>query len=71
MTQELRALWEQQPDDPDPEVDLGYQVDPLTMIDGADRGDQVIFLPAEEQQLQNDEFIVTRRDTPVSLAEWR
>ncbi|WP_276261501.1 hypothetical protein [Haloglomus litoreum] len=70
MTAALRTLWEEQPTNPDLEADLGYQLDPLMIIDGPDHGGQVILLPAEEEQLHDDEFIVADAETLVSLADW-
>lgn len=70
MTAALRTLWEEQPTNPDLEDDLGYQLDPLMIVDGADHGGQVILLPAEEEQLLDDEFIVADAETLVSLADW-
>lgn len=71
MTAALRKLWETQPTDPDLEADLGYQLEPLMAINGTEHGDQVVFLPAEEAQLMDDEFLVTDSDVVVSLSEWR
>jgi hypothetical protein len=71
MTAALRELWEDQPTDPDMETDLGYRLDPLMAIEGSEHGDQIILLPAEEEQLMADEFLVTDSDVMVSLSDWR
>jgi hypothetical protein len=71
VTGATRSAWERLPTDPDPAEDLGYPNEPLLVIDAPERGDQRIFLPAEEEQLLDDEFIVADGDSIVSLDELR
>lgn len=71
MSGSLRTLWEEQPTNPDMESDLGYRFDPLVTIDGIEHGGQYIVLPAEEEQLHNDEFMITDEEGIVSLSERR
>lgn len=71
MNGSLRAVWDEVPTDPDPEADLGYRTEPLMVIDGPEQGDQLIFLPAEEAQLADDEFMVADTDCVVPLEDSR
>jgi hypothetical protein len=62
--------WETVPMDPDPEDDLGY--DPLewdvVSTDTAGR-EQLLFLPADEDALHEDAFIVADADAVCDLVE--
>lgn len=49
--------WEDLPDDPHPADDLGYEMEELTVIESA-TDSKYIFLPADESQLGEEEFIV-------------
>lgn len=71
MTGVTRSAWERVPTDPDPEEDLGYSAEPLLAIDAPERGGQRIFLPAEDEQLLDDEFIVADEDSVVELDDRR
>lgn len=44
--------------DPDPYRDLGYQTTDWQRISAADGSDQLVFLPADEEQLLEDAFII-------------
>lgn len=70
MSSFSRSLWENVPSNPDLEADLGYQTEPLTVIQVSENDSQIIILPREESQLEEDEFIVTDSDTVESLDEW-
>lgn len=70
MSTPTRALWENVPTNPDPEQDLGYGTEPLTVINTPEWDGQVIFLPREECQLAEDEFLVADAETVASLDEW-
>lgn len=49
--------WEAVPDDPDPEANLGYRDEPLTVVRSA-TDSQFVFLPEHEPQVGEEEFIV-------------
>lgn len=56
MTQED---WETLPMDPDPEEDLGYEPLEWDVVSAqSNNRDQLLFLPADEDALRNDAFIV-------------
>lgn len=61
MSVPSRSQWENVAPDPDPERDLGYGTEPLTAIRTPEHTGQLILLPHEEQQLEDDEFIVVDR----------
>ena len=63
---EFRQEWERVSDDPDPETDLGYQMEELTVIESA-TDSKYIFLPADESQLGDEEFIVVGEQTLSEL----
>lgn len=60
--------WETVPDDPDPEEDLGYEMEELTVIESA-TDSKYIFLPADESQLGDEEFIVAEGDVLCDLTQ--
>lgn len=64
--------WEAVPMDPDPESDLGY--DPIEWdVVSTDTGGrkQLLFLPADEDALRSDAFIVAERDAVADVVENR
>ncbi|MCL9814023.1 hypothetical protein [Natranaeroarchaeum aerophilus] len=64
--------WETVPMDPDPESDLGY--DPIEWdIVSTDTGgrEQLLFLPADEDALRSDAFIVAERSAVTDVVENR
>lgn len=71
MSSSLRETWNDVSSDPDPESDLGYEHDPLTVVHVEEDGGQYIFLPGEESHLTDSEFIVADPDSVDSLDERR
>ncbi|QSG03019.1 hypothetical protein [Natranaeroarchaeum sulfidigenes] len=64
--------WETVPMDPDPESDLGY--DPIDWeVVSTDTGgrEQLLFLPADEDALRSDAFIVAERSAVTDMVENR
>lgn len=43
---------------PDPRADLGYEATDWERISTADASDQLVFLPAEEEMLLRDAFLI-------------
>lgn len=65
-----RAEWEQQPDDPDPERDLGYEIVELRSVEARSGGEQhLLFLPEDEEMLRSEAFIVADPDTVLQLED--
>ncbi|WP_135302758.1 hypothetical protein [Haloarcula amylovorans] len=60
--------WDEVPDDPDPHENLGYELAELTVIQ-SETDDRYVFLPAEEDQLLEEAFIVADEDALVELEE--
>ena len=59
MSTTSREDWEQLRTDPDPESDLGYQSHDWEVLSvDAEDGARQLFLPADEDQLRDDAFIV-------------
>jgi len=67
----LPAVWRDQPVDPDPEADLGYELIAWEKINVVDDPDQVIFLPDSEEQLRDDAFIVSSESAVCDLTDER
>lgn len=63
--------WERLPLDPDLERDLGYQVADWEPITTANDDGQLVYLPAEEDLLRQDAFIVVDRDDQIDLIDER
>jgi hypothetical protein len=61
-----RAEWVNLPHDPEPEA-LGYEAHDWESFRALDGSDQVMFLPAEESALRDDEFIVVDEDSLLEL----
>ncbi|WP_276271735.1 hypothetical protein [Haloarcula litorea] len=60
--------WEEVPDDPDPHENLDYELQDLTVIQ-SEADDNYVFLPAEEDHLLEEAFIVASEDSVVDLRE--
>lgn len=58
--------WKEVPEDPDPNTDLGYEIEELTVIESS-ADSQYIFLPEQDSQFKNEEFIVASEDSLRSL----
>lgn len=54
--------WEEVPEDPDPESDLGYEMADLVMFETQDDTDQVMFLEGHEELLEGAFVVVSRDD---------
>lgn len=65
------VAWERVPLDPDLERDLGYRITDWDPITTANDDDQLVYLPAEEDLLRKDAFIVAARDDHVELLDER
>jgi len=70
-TGSVPSAWADEPVDPDPYDDLGYESVPWERISVVDDSDRVIFLPDSEEQLKNDAFIVTATSAVCDLSEKR
>jgi hypothetical protein len=62
-----RERWESLAGDPDEEGDLGYTVRDWEQFSTLDETDQVMFLPADESEIQDAAFIVAESDAHVDL----
>lgn len=49
--------WGDVPEDPDPNRDLGYEIEELTVIESSADA-RYIFLPEHDSQFRDEEFIV-------------
>jgi len=58
MTQNASIDWSSVPADPDPHADLGYDLLDLEVFEPENGTGEVVFLPAEEDLLREDAFIV-------------
>jgi len=58
--------WQSVPDDPDPCSDLGYEMEELKVIE-SETNSQYIFLPEDEQHLDEEEFIIVHSDALCQL----
>lgn len=69
-TPTTHAEWERQPDDPDPERDLGYRIIELRSVEARSGGkEHLLFLPEDEEMLRSEAFIVADPDTVLQLEE--
>ncbi|MFC6976844.1 hypothetical protein ACFQL1_22480 [Halomicroarcula sp. GCM10025709] len=58
--------WQEIPEDPDPNQDLGYEMEELTVIESS-ADSQLIFLPEHDSQFRSEEFIVVSEQSLRSL----
>ena len=49
---------------PDPRTDLGYEAIEWEQFSAADDSDQLVFLPAEEEMLLQDAFVIVAESLP-------
>ena len=62
--------WETLPMDPDPKEDLGYEPLEWDVVSANQSGkDQLLFLPADEDALHQDAFIVADADSVCDVTE--
>jgi len=71
MSSSLPETWQETSSNPDPEDDLGYEHDPLTVVHVEEDGEQYIFLPGEEAHLSDSEFIIADPGCVHSLDDRR
>lgn len=62
-----RHEWEQLPSDPDLAGDLGYSLCEWEEFATLDDSEAVMFLPADEEVLKEDAFVVVAEDAMVDL----
>jgi len=71
MSSSLRERWDRASTDPDPQTDLGYEHDPLTVVRVEEDGEQYIFLPGEEDHLSDAEFLIASPESICDLVDRR
>lgn len=71
MTESLRETWETVPTDPDPVADLDYGFEPLTHVHVEEGNESYIFLPEDEEHLDDAEFIIAMPDSVCRLEDHR
>jgi hypothetical protein len=54
--------WKGLPTDPDPEADLGYRGEPLTVVESSTES-KLVFMPEREPQVGEEEFIVVSEES--------
>lgn len=72
MTSSQRSEWTDQPVDPHPNEDLGYDILPLDIVT-VDNGesDHLVLLPSDEAMLKRDSFIIFPDSMLYSLSDYR
>lgn len=63
--------WEEIASNPDPNEDLGYELQPLTVIAVGKHDEQCMVLPNDSDYLKDDEFLVADPDLICDLHEHR
>lgn len=58
--------WQAVPEDPDPNQDLGYEMEELTVIESS-VDSKYIFLPEHDSQFKSEEFIVVNEGSLRTL----
>ena len=53
----MSTNWQEQPEDPDPKQDLGYDMEDLTVV-RSPTDSHVVFLPPDESNLEDEAFII-------------
>ena len=71
MSSSILDAWKSVPSNPDPETDLGYEHEPLTVVHVEEDEEQYIFLPGEEDHLTDSEFIIASPDSVRDLSVLR
>jgi hypothetical protein len=68
----IRNAWEGVSSDPDLHTDLDYELQPLTVIElGEEKGSKYMFLPGEEDYLNDEEFLIADPGSVCRLDECR
>ncbi|WP_138799169.1 hypothetical protein [Halostella sp. PRR32] len=69
-THPTRSEWAQKAEDPDLEDDLGYELDNWEMVEARNaEGEQLMFLPNDEEMIKDEAFIVAEPDAVCDLVE--
>lgn len=71
MSSPVADAWKQVSPDPDPHLDLGYELKRLTVIHVEEGGEKYLFLPGEQEHIYDDEFIVATPESVSRLDECR
>jgi hypothetical protein len=64
-------MWEEVSSNPDPEEDLGYDLQALSIITVGNEDEQCMVLPTDSDHLENDEFLVADPKLVCDLHERR
>lgn len=65
-----RSEWAKKAEDPDLEDDLGYELDDWEMVEARNaEGEQLMFLPNDEEMIKEEAFIVANPDIVCDLVE--
>jgi hypothetical protein len=67
----IQEDWEAVADDPDPNSDLGYELQPLTVFNIDEAGRKYVFLPGDEEHLEDEEFVVAESGSVCLLDDCR
>lgn len=72
MNSSLTDAWNAVPLDPDPNADLDYEIEPLTILKtGPEADGNYMILPSESEHLTDEEFIVADAGSVCLLDECR
>lgn len=71
MSGSVQEAWEDAADDPDPNRDLGYDLQPLTVFNVDEGGRKYVFLPGDEDHLEDEEFVVAESGSVCLLDDCR
>ena len=72
MGDRSRSYWESVPADPDPQCDLGYPSDDWELIRTTRRQQShLLFLPQDQQLLEQEAFIIATESSVVETAAHR
>ncbi|WP_336133564.1 hypothetical protein [Natronomonas amylolytica] len=72
MTRSLSEAWEDAAAEPDPNTDLDYELQPLTVIKIEEKkGGSYMILPGNDDHLESEEFIVADPGSVCRLDECR
>lgn len=61
--------WESVPADPDLHDDLGYELQPLTVLEAETTDDQYVFLPQEADHEEANEFIIAEEEAVLTVLD--
>lgn len=67
---QVSDTWREQPPNPDPTDDLGYEMVELDFIPtSTSGGKEVLVLPTDEEMLREDAFLVVDRESVTDLTK--